>query len=215
MKTQFFTGKGDGGRSSFGNKRLEKDDALFELLGNLDELNSWFGLCRIEAKKVFIKKKAGPVRNSPPRKPLGSSGGDEIPNGSGALVLRSLEDLQEDLFIAQAEIASIGFTYSVKEIPRITEAKTARLEHMIQKIDALLPTLRNFVLPGGSELSAKLDIARAIARRAERSAIVFGKRAKLSPEFLQFLNRLSSMLFALARYANYLLKAKEEHPKYK
>ena len=191
MKTQFFTGKGDGGKSSFGNKRLEKDDALFELLGNLDELNSWFGLCRIEAEKVFARKK------------------------TGAIVVQSLEDLQEDLFIAQAEIASIGFAYSVKKIPRITEAKTAQLENMIQKIDALLPTLRNFVLPGGSELSARLDVARAIARRTERSAVVYGKRVPLSPDFLQFLNRLSSMLFALARYTNHALKAKEAHPKYK
>ena len=191
MKTQFFTGKGDQGKSSFGNRRLEKDDALFELLGNLDELNSWFGLCRVEARKIFGAKK------------------------TGTLALQTLEALQEDLFIAQAEIASIGFAYSIKKIPRITEAKTAELERMIREIDASLPTLRNFVLPGGSELSARLDVARAIARRTERSAIVFGKRAKLSPEFLQFLNRLSSMLFALARYANHLLKAKEEHPKYK
>lgn len=191
MKTRFFTGRGDKGQSAFGNKRIAKDDALFELLGNLDELNSWLGLCTVEAKRTLSKKKAG------------------------GLVIESLADLQEDLFIAQAEVASIGFSYSIKKIPRITETKTARLEHILQKIDALLPTLRNFVLPGGSELSAELDIARSIARRAERSAITFGKRAAFSKEFLQFMNRLSSALFALARYANYVLRVKEKNPKYK
>ncbi len=191
MKTRFFTGHGDKGQSAFGNKRIGKDDALFELLGNLDELNSWIGLCAVEAKKTLSKKKAG------------------------SLIFESLEHLQEDLFIAQAEAAAVGFSYSMKAIPRITEAKTARLEHAIQKIDAILPTLRNFVLPGGSELSAMLDIARAISRRAERSAVAFGKRAAFSKEFLQFMNRLSSALFALARFANYVLRVKEKNPKYK
>ncbi len=191
MKTRFFTGKGDKGQSTFGNKRIAKDDALFEFLGNLDELNSWLGLCIVEAKKTLSKKK------------------------EGLLMLESLEHLQEDLFIAQAEAAAIGFSYSIKKIPRITEAKTARIEHMIQKIDTVLPTLRNFVLPGGSGLSAMLDIARAISRRAERSAVAFGKRAAFSKEFLQFMNRLSSALFALARFANYVLRVKEKNPNYK
>ncbi len=215
MKTRFFTGRGDKGQSAFGNKRIAKDDALFELLGNLDELNSWLGLCAVEAKKTFSKKKAGPVRNGPPLGPSGARRAGEISNGAGSLVFESLEYLEEDLFIAQAEAAAIGFSYSIKTIPRITEAKTARLEHTIQKIDTMLPTLRNFVLPGGSELSAMLDIARAISRRAERSAVAFGRRAAFSKEFLQFMNRLSSALFALARYTNYVLRVKEKNPKYK
>jgi len=191
MKTTFFTGNGDNGSSSFGNKKIKKGNVLFEFLGNFDELNSWIGFCRVGALQTFKN------------------------DAKGILVLDSLKNLQEDLFIAQAEIASIGFSYEIKKINRITELKTARLEKTIWEIDSLLPTIRNFILAGGSELSARLDIARAIARRVERSAVIFEKHAEISKDFLQFLNRLSSLLFALARYTNYLLGIQEEHPQYK
>ena len=70
------------------------------------------------------------------------------------------------------------------------------------------------MLPGGSELSARLDLARVSAREAERAMFVINTRVKLSPELLAFVNRLSSALFALARFANYELKVKESKPSY-
>ena len=93
---------------------------------------------------------------------------------------------------------------------KITKLKTERLEKEIAKIDKVVPPIKKFIIPGGSELSTKLDFARALARRAERDAV----RMKASPDLLQYLNRLSSLLFALARLANFRLKLKEKNPKY-
>jgi cob(I)alamin adenosyltransferase len=127
-------------------------------------------------------------------------------------VASALKRIQEILFIAQAEVAAIGFGY--EKSPHITKAHTEFLEERIKEIDAELPELKKFVLPGGSALSASLDVARANARRVERLAKRYSEEKPLSPDLLQFLNRLSSMFFALARYANFKLNIPEEHPSY-
>ena len=182
MKTQFFTGRGDKGQSAFGKKKLPKDDVLFDVLGNLDELNSWTGFCRTEAS---------------------------------ADIRAILKEIQETLFMVQADVAAAGFNYKAKSFAGNIGQKTSELEMAIGKIDKKLPTIKKFILPGGSEFSARLDVARVIARRAEHSAVRFNnKKKKLQPELLQYLNRLSSVLFALARYVNYKKKIKEENPKY-
>lgn len=182
MKTKFFTGKGDKGQSAFGKKKLPKDDILFDVLGNLDELNSWMGLCRVAASRDIA-----PV----------------------------LREIQETLFMVQADVAAIGFGYKTKGFREKIGWKTIELEKIIGKIDKKLPAIKKFILPGGSELSARLDVARVIARRAERATVRFNNdKKKLPPELLQFLNRLSSVLFAFARYANYAKKVREENPKY-
>ena len=182
MKTKFFTGQGDKGQSAFGKKKLPKDDVLFDVLGNLDELNSWTGLCRVAASRDI------------------------------ALILR---DIQETLFMVQADVAAIGFGYKTEGFREKIGRRTVELEKVIGQIDKKLPAIKKFILPGGSELSARLDVARVIARRAERAAVMFhNNKKKLPPELLQFLNRLSSVFFALARYANYAKKVKEENPRY-
>ena len=182
MRTIFYTGRGDGGESSFGGKKLPKSDALFELLGNLDELNSLIGVCRTAATDDF-----------------------------NAVLKR----VQKILFIAQAEVAAVGFDYEIKPVNKMTTAHTEFLEAEINQLDKKLPALKNFVLPGGTRLAAELDLARAVARRAERSAVKFNERQPLSPELLKFLNRLSSLLFALAREANRAEGRVEESPDYK
>jgi|SRR3989344_3663979 len=197
MRTVFFTGKGDDGQTRVGKVTLPKDDPLFELLGELDELNSWLGLCRVEAKHILSKKT--------PRVDIVSS------------VLR----LQETLFIAQAEVAAAGFGTSKKEnVERerdmhVTDPKVVELEELIRNVDEEVALITKFIIPGGSELAARLDVARTLARRAERSAVRLQKKIELSPALVQFLNRLSSALFALARYANYVLQFPEDHPTYR
>jgi cob(I)alamin adenosyltransferase len=181
MKTKFFTGQGDKGQSAFGKKKLPKDNALFDLLGDLDELNSWVGLARVEAKKDV----------------------GEI-----------LKTVQQTLFIIQAETAVVGFGYEARGFRKIDAGKTGEIEKIIEALDKKLPAIKKFILPGGSELSARLDVARVIARRAERAAVRFNRTKKLSPELLQFLNRLSSLFFALARYANRKKGVKEDNPNY-
>jgi len=193
MKTQFFTGAGDAGKSKIGKMEISKADFLFEVLCGFDELNSWLGLCKIAAGKTYIRLK--------------DFKRDSIE------ILPVLKEIQEALFIAQAEVATLGFNIEKNE-KRITQVKTDYLEEVIKKIDEILPPLTKFVIPGGSELSARLDVARALARRAEKAAVIFSEEKELPPELLKFLNRLSSCLFALARYANFKLGVKEENPSY-
>ena len=182
--TTFYTRKGDGGRSKIRSKNLLKDNILFQLLGELDELNSWLGLCRSGAAKNRKLKE----------------------------VVSILEDIQQSLFMVQAEVAAVGNGY--KSRVRIGADKTETMEKIIDGINLKLPPIKKFIIPGGSELSAKIDLARAVARRVERIAVIFSRKNELRPELLKYLNCLSSLLFALARLANRKLKIKEENPKY-
>lgn len=121
--------------------------------------------------------------------------------------------IQQSLFIAQAEIAALGMNKPARVA--VTKEKTDELEKKIGEMDSEIPEITKFIIPGGSELSGRLDYARAIARRAERGVRKYGKIKKLSPELMQFVNRLSSILFAMARFVNYRLGVKEENPSYK
>lgn len=184
MKTVFFTRKGDGGSSKVGKKLICKDNELFDVLGQLDSLNSWLGFARVEALKNTKTRKLG------------------VP----------ILALQEILFIAQAETASIGFGLPVSQ--RVTAKHVGFLEGIIRLADQKLPKITKFIVPGGSELAVRLDIARTETRSLERSVVRHQKVAKFSPDFLAFMNRLSSVLFALARLANRELGKKEQHPSY-
>lgn len=184
-KTKFFTGKGDGGVSKMGKCKITKDDALFQLLGGLDELNSWIGFCRAGvAETLKLKTLAG-----------------------------WLKEVQHTLFIIQAEVAALGSGFKPKF--KITEAKTLWLEKIIREIDKKLPPLTKFIIPGASETSSRIDVARVLARKTERAAKTLSASVKLSADLSRYLNRLSSFLFALARWTNYVLKIKEENPSYK
>lgn len=186
VKTKFYTGEGDKGESKVNNQSVSKSSALIELLGGLDELNSWLGFCRVAAKKTSL---AGGVR-----------------------VADVLKNIQNSLFIIQAEVAALGFGY--EKSPQIQLDKTTELEIIIQEIDKVVPKLEKFVIVGGTELSARLDVGRAIARRVERLGKRYSEEKELREPLLKFLNRLSSVLFALARYVNYQSGLKEEHPTY-
>ena len=168
-----------------GKEKVAKNDPLFLALGGLDELNSWIGFCR-----------AGSVGNSKLKE-----------------VAQSLKNTQESLFIVQAEIAAIGS--KMKPKVRVSVEKTEDTEREIACIDAKIPKITRFIIPGESEVSARLDVARTMARRVERAVKEYSTKKLLRPELLQYLNRLSSLLFALARLVNHQLKIKEEHPSYK
>lgn len=117
-----------------------------------------------------------------------------------------LEEMQQNLFIVQAELGGAK--------RYLTQSHIDALEKMIDIIEKKLPPLRNFVLSGGMELSALLDFARTVARRAERRAVATHQSQALSSATLAYLNRLSSALFALARFANIQARKKEKHPHY-
>ncbi|MEW5907810.1 MAG: cob(I)yrinic acid a,c-diamide adenosyltransferase [Patescibacteria group bacterium] len=157
-------------------KNFLKSSLRIEALGSLDELNSLLGFCKVKSLEV-----------KPP---------------IGGLTSKTLEDIQNDLFILQGEVAGCG--------KGIKKNRRTEIEKIIDKIEKKLPKIKNFIISGGTELSALLDYSRAVARRAERRCVASKKN--ISPESLKYLNRLSSLLFALARYVN--LGIKEKHPRY-
>lgn len=88
---------------------------------------------------------------------------------------------------------------------RFGKGKTTELEKLIDKMDEELPKLTNFILSGGSPLSAQLQYARSLTRAAERNLVSLNRHEKLKPELLTYINRLSDTFFTLARYANFKL----------
>jgi len=123
-------------------------------------------------------------------------------------VANALHEVQENLFIIQAEVAGAE--------KKIGAGAVEEMEKIIGEIEKEIPPITGFTSAGGTELSALLDVARTFTRRAER-ALIAAKDAEacnLSSETLAYMNRLSSLLFALARLANHLAGASEEHPRY-
>jgi cob(I)alamin adenosyltransferase len=122
---------------------------------------------------------------------------------AGDAMLARLRTIQNDLFDLGADIATPGETFTPGEMTlRIVPAQCERLEREIDAMNDHLTPLRSFILPGGTALAAALHVARATARRAERSAVSAGHERALNPAALIYLNRLSDWLFVAARVAN-------------
>ncbi|MCS7145814.1 MAG: cob(I)yrinic acid a,c-diamide adenosyltransferase [Nitrososphaerota archaeon] len=111
-----------------------------------------------------------------------------------------LRSIQEALFRMAAELASID--PSRLGIELVGEKDVAFLEEHIGRIEAQLPQLRHFIYPGGSLPGSMLHVARAVARRAERRVVALSSRETVNPAILKYLNRLSTLLFHLARHVN-------------
>jgi cob(I)alamin adenosyltransferase len=112
-----------------------------------------------------------------------------------------LSHVQNDLFVLGAELACAPGRETNLSIALLGEADVQRLEHAIDEADAGCPPLKSFVLPGGSPQAAALHVARTVCRRAERAVLAVDD-AKARREVVVYLNRLSDLLFALARRAN-------------
>ena len=124
---------------------------------------------------------------------------EEVPAGD----LRDLIDsLQSELFTLGAELATPDFDAAPKEVPRITPDHVARLEFEIDRLTEQLPPMKNFILPGGSRAGAALHLCRTVCRRAERKVVELAKSAPVPEEALAYVNRLSDLLFVMARAAN-------------
>ena len=206
-----YTKKGDDGTTkTFGcDQRISKSSNITEALGSLDEIKSFLGLCKVQAAFLDFK--------------LGDSSLAEI-----------VHEIQKNLFIVQAELAGAEKS--------IDEKKVKELEEIIDGIEKELPPIKSFFVSGGpadvtkwqqsgAGLGAIFDIARTIARRAERRVIavsediaqpalpVSGEESKnkkqISKYTMAYLNRLSSILYALARYSNHKVGIMEESPDYR
>lgn len=182
-----YTRKGDNGDTYFFgcDQRFSKTSERAEALGGIDEINSLIGVCKIKAGEAGLKL--------------------EKKN----LFLRdALNGVQEDLFIIQADLAGSD--------KKISEEKISYVESIIDAIEKELPEIKTFFIAGGSEASAALDYARTVARRAERNVVNLNEKiGKVDPLVLSYLNRLSSLLYAMARFANLKLGVKEIPPSYK
>lgn len=185
-----YTGKGDKGDTYFfdSEERSPKSSLRAEALGSLDEVNSLIGYCR--AKASFKKKKKRGRKKQP-----------------GISVPEVLEQIQQDLFIIQANLAGAS--------KDVTKEKVRNLENIINSIERELPPIKSFFLPGSTELGGLLDVTRAVVRRAERVIVRYSGEYQLSPETLSYMNRLSSLLYALVRFVNLKSGARETPPTYK
>ena len=107
--------------------------------------------------------------------------------------------IQNQLFNLGSCIAFDGKKENIK-LPNVTENNIEMLEKAIDKMDASLPILKNFILPSGLSTVSKCHIARTICRRAERNLVALGEEEEINPLHLKYLNRLSDYLFVLARF---------------
>jgi len=126
-------------------------------------------------------------------------------------VIKTLRRLLQFLFCAGTDIATPLGQLCRR---RINDEDTKALETIIDEFEKDLDDLRHFVLPIGSQAVSGLHIARAVARRAERETVKLETSEQLNQALLPFLNRLSSLLFVMARWLNHKEGREEEHPTY-
>jgi cob(I)alamin adenosyltransferase len=173
---KLYTRTGDDGTTGlFGGDRVGKDHPVIEVVGTVDEANAMLGLT---ASALDLSR------------PLHARLGEMI------------GEIQARLFDLGADLATpLGSTHEDK-IVRLSEAQSAQLEKWIDEIDAGNDAMRQFVLPGGTELAARLHVARTVCRRAERRVTVLTHVSNVNPHVIIVLNRLSDLLFAMARRVN-------------
>jgi cob(I)alamin adenosyltransferase len=129
--------------------------------------------------------------------------GTALAAGAPADLARVLLDLQARLFDLGADLATPrGDRPDPSYLARIDEGHIGALENLIDRFDAELPPLTNFILPGGTVTAAHLHQARAVTRRAERLLVALARAEDVGPCVIRFVNRLSDLLFVLARWAN-------------
>lgn len=178
--TKIYTRTGDDGTTSLGTpQRVRKDHVRIEACGAVDEANAAIGLA------LAACTPADPFH---------------------ARLAEVLRGIQQDLFDLGADLC---VPCTPDEQPgqrlRLQPAQTERLEPIIDSFNAPLGPLTSFVLPGGTPLAASLHVARTIVRKAERRAVSLrhADPAGTTPEIVRYLNRLSDLLFVLARAANH------------
>jgi cob(I)alamin adenosyltransferase len=122
---------------------------------------------------------------------------------SDSQIKKLLKQIQNTLFILGSDLSTPDNEKNkAHQIPRITKSNYEEIEREIDKFDARLNELRNFILPGGSKGAALLHICRTVCRRAERRVVSLKNKVNLNPDIIILLNRLSDLFFVLARYEN-------------
>jgi cob(I)alamin adenosyltransferase len=179
--SRIYTKVGDKGETALvGGQRVRKDSLRIECYGTTDELNSLIGLACVMAAKDS--------RTEP--------------------LARILLRVQHELFNLGSILATLPEDVGPRQ-PQITETDVRQLELEIDEMNADLPALRSFVLPGGTELNAQLHVCRTVCRRAERLVVALSQAEQAPDAAVRYLNRLSDALFVWSRWGNVRLNAPE------
>lgn len=171
---KIYTKTGDAGETGlFGGGRVPKDHIRVAAYGDVDELNSAIGVARATQPVPFS---------------------DDL-----------LESIQRDLFALGGHLATPHPEKVRKALEKaeLSDARVTLFERLMDEADQELPPLKAFVLPAGTPKAAALHLARTICRRAERSVVALAHEEEVEELFLVYLNRLSDLLFTLARLANH------------
>lgn len=180
MTIKIYTKTGDDGRTAlFGGGRVGKDDVRVAAYGDVDELNAVIGSARSAEMMPRIDEVLAPV--------------------------------QKDLFAIGALLATPHPEEYRKQLEkaRLTDKRITQLEQAIDDCTAELPPLKAFIMPGGTPKAAALHVARTVCRRAERAVVRLQHEQEIPPIVVVYLNRLSDLLFVLARVANHRAGAGE------
>jgi len=128
---------------------------------------------------------------------------DELNSQIGLLLVEPMPDaVREALTGVQHDLFDLGGELCIPGFENVSERQVARLDELLEHFNATLPRLEEFVLPGGSRAAATAHVCRTVARRAERSIVALGGTESVRPLCRQYLNRLSDLLFVLARVLN-------------
>ncbi len=174
MSKRIYTRAGDKGKTGLlSGERIDKANLRVESYGTVDELGSSLGVAKVHAS----------VR-----------------------IADYLHSIQEKLFLINAELAtnidSLEEDDPLRNLTRVSGADVESLENIADELSEDLPLLKNFVIPGGSKAAAFLHVSRTICRRAERRIVQFANSHPVNEDLIRYINRLSDLLFVMARYEN-------------
>ena len=128
---------------------------------------------------------------------------DELNSTIGVLLTEPLpDDVRAELLDIQHDLFDLGGELCIPGFENLAEAQVVRLDTLLAKHNATLPRLAEFILPGGSRAAAVAHVARTVCRRAERAIVALGQDEAVRPVCRQYVNRLSDLLFVLARVLN-------------
>ncbi len=177
-----YTRTGDEGKTSlFSGVRVSKADIRVEAYGTVDELNSVLGVAIAGNQKSKIKNQ------------------------------KYKSKLKNELLLIQNDLLEIGSALAnpASEPLNFLTKRVKEFENFIDQMTEQMPPLRNFILPGGGRAGSLLHLARAISRRAERRIVALNNKERVDNNIIIYLNRLSDLLFTMARFQNFKEKKKE------